>query len=151
MDSFHLNEYDTGSVCKTNIMTMQANLYNNENKKFVVDIIFFINPPSLKSDQFDNSVFLISNFSQNNRKYSDNQTFVLNNNDIAEIAISSQIEEYFHYGLSSQDNSFFYEGVFYDNIDINKFQELEKYYTSIKGFYFDIRYFSSFYLYAKLF
>ena len=86
MDSFHLNEYDTGSVCKTNIMTMQANLYNNENKKFIVDILFFLEPQTLKSCQFDNSVFLISNFSINNRKYSDNLTFVLSSNDITEIS-----------------------------------------------------------------
>ena len=151
MNTFHLNENNRGSISKTNIMTMQTDLYNNENKKFIVDILFFLEPQTLKSGQFDNSVFLISNFSINNRKYSDNLTFVLSSNDITEISSSSQIEEYFHFGLSSQDDIFFSEGLFYDNIDINKFKEPERYYKSIKGFYFDIRYFSSFYLYAKLF
>ena len=151
MNTYHLNENNRGSISKTNIMTMQTDLYNNENKKFIVGILFFLEPQTLKSGQFDNSVFLISNFSINNRKYSDNLTFVLSSNDITEISSSSQIEEYFHFGLSSQDDSFFSEGLFYDNIDINKFKEPERYYKSIKGFYFDIRYFSSFYLYAKLF
>ena len=151
MKNFHLNENNKGGISKTNVVTMHTNLYNNESKKFIVDIIFFIKQSELKSEQFDDSVFIISNFSLHNRKYSDNQTFVLNDNDIVEVALTSQIEQYFHYGLSSQDDSFYSEGSFYDNIDLNKFSEPEKYYKSIKGFYFDIRYFSSFYLYAKLF
>ena len=151
MNSFHLNENNKGSIIKTNIITMHANLYNKENKKFIVNIIFFMDQKTLKSGQFDDSVFLISNFSLNNRKYSDNLTFVLNNNDITEIASSSQIDEYFHYGISSQDYNFFSDGVLYDNIDLNKLLKPEKYYSTINGIYLDIRYFSTFYLYAKLF
>ena len=108
-------------------------------------------PQTLKSGQFDDSVFIISNFSVNNRKYSDYQSFVITYNNFTETASSSQIQDYFHYGLSSENDEFFLEGVFFDDIDLNKFKEPEKYYKSIKGFYFDLRYFSSFYLYAKLF
>ena len=151
MNSFHLNEKVEGSISKTNIMSLHAKLTNKENKKFIVNIIFFMEPQNLKSGQFDDSVFIISNFSVNNRKYSDYQSFVITYNNFTEIASSSQIEDYFHYGLSSENDEFFLEGVFFDDIDLNKFKEPEKYYKSIKGFYFDLRYFSSFYLYAKLF
>ena len=45
----------------------------------------------------------------------------------------------------------FSDGVLYDNIDLNKLLKPEKYYSAINGIYLDIRYFSTFYLYAKLF
>ena len=76
---------------------------------------------------------------------------MINNNDITEIALSSQLDQYFHYGLSSINDTFFSEGVFYDNIDINELYEPSNKYSTIDGFEFDLRYFSSFYLYTKLF
>ena len=74
------------------------------------------------------------------------------NNGITEIALSSSLNKYFHYGLSSLNDTFFSEGIFYDNIDINELSEPSKKYKSIDGFNFDLRYFSSFYLYiTKIF
>jgi hypothetical protein len=84
-------------------------------------------------------------------KYSDNQTFLISQNDITEMALSSVVSQYFHYGLISNDYNFYEKGVFFDGIDINHFSEPSDYYNTIKGFNFDIRYFSPFYLYAKLF
>ena len=85
------------------------------------------------------------------KKYSDKQTYVITNNGITEIALSSSLNKYFHYGLSSLNDTFFSEGIFYDNIDINELSEPSKKYKSIDGFNFDLRYFSSFYLFIKLF
>ena len=130
---------------------MHMHLFNNENKKYIIDLIFFLAQKSLDNVPFQDSVFTISNFTLNNRKYSDNQTYVINNNDITEIALSSQLDKYFHYGLTSKNNIFFGEGVFYDNIDINQLSEPSNEYSTISGFDFDMRYFSSFYLYIKLF
>ena len=92
----------------------------------------------------------MTNFS-NNIKYSDNQTYVINDNDITEVALALQLNKYFHFGLSSKDNLFYSEGVFYDNIDINQLSEPSNAYSTITGFDFDMRYYSSFYLYIKLF
>ena len=151
MNSFHLNENNRGSINKTNVAVMHMHLFNNENKKYIIDLIFFLAQKSLDNVPFQDSVFTISNFTLNNRKYSDNQTYVINNNDITEIALSSQLDKYFHYGLTSKNNIFFGEGVFYDNIDINQLSEPSNEYSTISGFDFDMRYFSSFYLYIKLF
>ena len=148
--NLHLNENNRGTINKTNVVLMHTYLFNNENKKYIIDIIFFISQKIFDNKPFQDSVFLISSF-DNNIKYSDNQTYVINSNDIQEIALSSQLNKYFHYGLSSKDNLFYSEGVFYDNIDINQLSEPSKAYSTITGFDFDMRYFSSFYLYIKLF
>ena len=150
MHNLHLNENNRGSINKTNVVLMHTYLNNNENKRYIIDIIFFIAQKVLDNDPFQDSVFLVTNFSTN-LKYSDNQTYVINNNDITEVALSSQLNKYFHFGLSSRDNMFYSEGVFYDNIDINQLSEPSKVYSTIAGFDFDMRYFSSFYLYIKLF
>ena len=151
MNVFHLNENNRGSINKTNIFSLHTNLYTKEDKKIIVEIVFFLQQKKLSLDPFDNSVFLVSNFSYNNRKYSDNQTFVLSNGDITEIALSDKLEQYFYYGFSSKENNFFCQGLFYDNIDINKFNEPSKNYSAINRFDCDMRYFTSFYLFAKLF
>ena len=150
MANLHLNENNRGTINKTNVVLMHTYLFNNENKKYIINIIFFISQKIFDNKPFQDSVFLISSF-DNNIKYSDNQTYVINSNDIQEIALSSQLNKYFHYGLSSKDNLFYSEGVFYDNIDINQLSEPSKAYSTITGFDFDMRYFSSFYLYIKLF
>jgi hypothetical protein len=150
MHNLHLNENNRGSINKTNVVLMHTYLNNNENKRYIIDIIFFIAQKVLDNDPFQDSVFLVTNFSTN-LKYSDNQTYVINNNDITEVALSSQLNKYFHFGLSSRDNMFYSEGVFYDNIDINQLSEPSNGYSTITGFDFDMRYFSSFYLYIKLF
>jgi len=148
---FHLNENNRGSINKTNIVTLQSHLFNNENKKYIIDIIFFMGQKKLTTEAFEDSVFIVNKYIPNNKKYSDNQTYVISNNDITEIALSSQLDEYFHYGLSDENDNFYSEGVFYDNIDINKLYEPHEEYETIDGFYFDLRFFSSFYLYTKLF
>ena len=149
---FHLNENNRGSINKTNVISMHSHLYNNESKKYVINIIFFMGQKKIGSGPFEDSVFIVNNYTYNkNKKYSDDQTYVINNNDITEVTLSSQLDQYFHYGLSSKNYNFFSEGVFYDNIDINELYEPSNKYSTIDGFEFDLRYFSSFYLYTKLF
>ena len=114
MNNININENNRGSINKTNVVLMHSYLYNNENKKYIIDIIFFIAQRTFDNDLFQDSVFLMTNFS-NNIKYSDNQTYVINNNDIIEVALALQLNKYFHFGLSSKDNLFYSEGVFYDN------------------------------------
>ena len=151
LNGFHLNENNRGSINKTNIVTLHTYLRNNENKTFIINIIYFLGQNVLETKPFEDSVFLISKYITKSKKYSDNQTYVITNNGITEIALSSSLNKYFHYGLSSLNDTFFSEGIFYDNIDINELSEPSKKYKSIDGFNFDLRYFSSFYLFIKLF
>jgi hypothetical protein len=148
---FHLNENDKSGLNKTTIIAMHSDLYNNENKRYIINIIYFLGQVNLEVGPFKDSIFLISNDTYNNRKYSDNQTYVINNNDITEIALSSQLDQYFHYGFTSKDENFLYQGIYYDNIDINDLCEPSRKFTTIEIFNADLRYFSSFYLYTKLF
>ena len=151
LNGFHLNENNRGSINKTNIVTLHTYLRNNENKTFIINIIYFLGQNVLETKPFEDSVFLISKYITKSKKYSDKQTYVITNNGITEIALSSSLNKYFHYGLSSLNDTFFSEGIFYDNIDINELSEPSKKYKSIDGFNFDLRYFSSFYLFIKLF
>ena len=148
---FHLNENDKNGLNKTTIIAMHSDLYNNENKRYIINIIYFLGQANLEVGPFKDSIFLISNDTYNNRKYSDNQTYVINNNDITEIALSSQLNQYFHYGFTSKVENFLYQGIYYDNIDINDLCEPSRKFTTIEIFNADLRYFSSFYLYTKLF
>ena len=150
----HLNYNNEGTINKTTILSMQNFFRSKKGKRFIINVIFFINQKKLINNDFDNSLFIITNFSSNflsKKTYSDNETFVISQNDITELSISSLISDYFHYGLTSNDYNFYNKGVFYENIDINYFSEPNDYYSTIKGFNFDIRYFSPFYLYNKLF
>ena len=151
MEFYHLNENNKGSINKTNIITLQTYIYNNENKKYVIDLIYFLNQNDFENYPFDNSVFLITEEIIKFQKYSDKKTYVLDSNDIIEISLSSILNQYFHFGIYSINNSFHYNGIFYDNININELSEPSKKYSSIDGISFDLRYFSSFYLYIKLF
>ena len=131
---------------------MQTQIKNDKNKIFIINIIFFLHQKNLAKGACEDSVFLVTNYSNiKTKRYSDYKTFILNNNDITEIALSSHLNKYFHYGITSLDDNFYSDGIFYDNIDLNLLAEPSKAFSTIKGFNFDIRYFASYYLYSKLF
>ena len=153
MNFLHLNINHEGKVNKTCIITMQTSYKFNKGRKLIINLIMFINQNKLKKDQFDYTLFMINNISRSlsHQKYSDNKTFVISQNDIIEIALCSLITHYFHYGLTSNDYNFYRKGIFYDNLDLNYLSEPTRHYSTIKGLNLDIRQFSSFYLFTKLF
>ena len=148
----NLNTNHEGNINKTNVISMQTSYNNNLGEKFIINIIFFIWQKKLEIGSFDHSVFINYNNTDliPNVKFSDNETFVISLNEITEISLSQIINDYFHYGLKGNNYNFYYKGLFYDNIDLNLFAEPTDYYSTIKGFNLDIRYFSPFYLYSKL-
>lgn len=151
----HLNINNEGKLNKYTIVSMQAFLKNNIGKRYVLNIIFFIGQQKPDTDFLDQSIFLVKNstafFLFVTEKYSDNKTFVISQNDISEVLLSSLFTQYFHYSLISKDNNFFDNGLYFDTMNINYLSEPNNYYTTIKGFDYDIRYFSSLNLYTKLF
>ena len=48
-------------------------------------------------------------------------------------------------------NWFYQHGIFFDSFEINHLSESTEYYSTLKGFNYDLRFFSSFFLYSKLF
>jgi hypothetical protein len=151
----HLNINHDGKLNKSLIITMQTLLKNNLGKKYIINIIFFIGEQNPTLDYLDQSVFVVNNSSSLitsvKEKYSDNKTFTISQNEINEIILSSVFTQYFHYSMISKDSNFYDKGLYFDNIDLNFLSEPNKYYTTIKGFENDIRYFSSLNLYTKLF
>ena len=151
----HLNINHDGKINKSSIATMQALVKNNLGKRYIINIIFFIGEQNPIIEYLDQSVFIVKNSTSEflfvKEKYSDNKTFTISQNDISEVLLSSVFTQYFHYSLLSKDSNFYDKGLFFDHIDLNYFAEPNKYYTTIKGFEYDIRYFSSLNLYTKLF
>jgi len=152
----HLNINHEGKLNKSCIATLQTFFKNNIGKRYIINIIFFLGAQKTSSDYLDQSVFLVKNSITPSvlfvkEKYSDNKTFVISQNDISEVELSSVFTQYFHYSLYSKDYNFYNKGLFFDNIDLNYFTDPNKYYTTIKGFDYDIRYLSSSNLYTKLF
>ena len=150
---FHLNINDELKLNQSFVVTLQCFYKNNKGKRYIINNIYFIGKKELILDSFDHSVFLVTNASNSikEEKYSDNRTFVISKSNITEISLSSLLNQYFHYSIISNDYNFYYNGIFYDNINLNYLSESTKYYTTIKEFNFDLRYFSSLYLYTKLF
>ena len=159
MDNFrfsflHLNFHNRKSIDKSTIISSQIFVKGKE-KKFIINIIYYISQKNIINDDFDYSLFMVNNYTGKrimDEKYSDNQTYVISKDKITEIALSSIPNQYFQLGLREKKNNKFYRnGKFFDNFNINFLPEPTDYYSTIKGFNFDIRYFSPFYLYTKLF
>ena len=150
----HLNYHNRKSIDKSTILSTQ-NFVKGKEKKFIINIIYYISQKNIIQDHFDYSLFMVNNYSDTmlkKRKYSDNQTYVISKDKITEITLSSIPEQYFQLGLREKKNNKFYKnGKFFDSFDIESLSEPTEYYSTLKGFNYDIRYFSPFYLYTKLF
>ena len=149
---FNLNYNYEGILNKSNIISLQS-LINRKGKKFIINIIFYISQKKFIKECSDYSAFILNDIDNLliNKKYSDNKTFVISQNNITEMSLSLLPNYYFHFGLKDKNYNFYSNGISFDNFDINNLPEPTKHYSSIEGFNYDIRYFSPFYLYTKLF
>ena len=149
---WHLNDISASTLAKSYIYTLQTYI-KRKGKKFIINIIYYNPQERIIKNFFDYTVFIVDKLSNSFVKeiYSDNQTFVISQNDINEIVLSTLPNQYFHFGLKNKDYNFYKNGIFFNYLDINHLSEPSEYYSTIKGFNFDIRFFSPFYLYTKLF
>jgi hypothetical protein len=150
---FHLNYHNRKDVDKSNIMCLQ-DLIKRKEKKYIVNIIYFISQKTIIRDHFDYSLFILNNYSDlvlKEEKYSDNQTYVISRNKITELVLSSIPSQYFQLGLREKNYNFYTNGISFDSFNIDLFSEPTDYYSTVKGFNIDIRFFSPFYFYTKLF
>ena len=149
----HLNYLRNGQIKKSIILTMQIYLSNkNNDKHFIVNIIFYVAQKNIKYTTYDYSVFIL-NSDPNiiKKKYSDDKSFIISRNDITEIGLTEFDNQYFQYGLKNINNFFYEEGVSFADYDIGKFYEPSIYYTTTDELSFDIRYLSAIFLYSELF
>jgi hypothetical protein len=150
-----LNYNYYGKVNKSNIFCLHN--YENINKKnYIFNYIFFVHQGEFKEDSFDYSTFLVLNDNcdmhiNEKERYSDNNTFLVFKSNIIEMSLSSTLTNYFHYGMYDKNNNFFKNGASFDGFDIDNLAEPLKYYSTTNNFNIDLTYFSSLYLYTKLF
>ena len=149
----NLNYNHYGILNKSNLVSMQS-YFHSDNKSYIINIIFFIGQKMIKDEYLDFSTFILINDSilpMIEEKYSDNDTFLISKSRIPELALSSKLSQYFHYGMYDKNYNFFKHGVSFDNINIQTLAEPLKYYKSSERFNIDLRYFSSLYLYSSLY
>ena len=152
--SFGNLNYDYyGKLNKSIIVSLQDYYYTN-GKSYIINIIHFIHNQLFKDDSFEYSIFLLFNDTLNTiekEKYSDNEDYLFAKLNIVEVALSSKLYEYFHYGTYDKNGNFISHGISYDIFDLESLGEPLKYYESSEYLNIDLRYFSVLYLYALLF
>ena len=151
----HLNEEYNGKINKSLIITSQQYIKSNNNRYFIINIIFFLCKGFLEEDDNLFTNFIVKTNPNNekfdNEKYSDNDTFVVLKSDIIEYSLSLIDHQYFHYGLSDKNSNFFKNGVSYDSFNLDFLYDPFEFYTSIENFEIDFKYLSAYYLYKTLF
>ena len=151
----HLNYNYFGKINKTFITSLQCYFQNN-NKKIIINLINFYHQNNYTSDSLSYSLFLLNNNSDNfkpliTEKYSDNETFVISQNDITEVSMSTILEHYFHYGFKDIKDNFYSSGISYDNFNLNIIGSPANFYKTFSEFYHDTFFMAPIYLYGKLF
>ena len=151
----HLNYNYFGKINKTFIISLQC-YFQHKNKKIIINIINFYHQNNYTTDSLSYSLFLLNNNSDNfkpliTEKYADNETFVINQNDITEISMSNILNNYFHYGFKDIKNNFYSSGISYDNYNLNIMGSPELFYSALSEFYQDIFFMAPIYFYGKLF
>ena len=144
-----------GKLNKSNIVSLQSHFNSNiTNKTYIINIIYFINQKEFKEELLEFSSFLLFNDSEKPfeiQKYSDNDSFLVADLNVAELNLLSFMNEYFHYGMYDKNYNFFKYGVSFDILDLELLAEPHEYYKSLENFNIDLKYFSSLYLYSSLF
>ena len=150
----HLNHEYNGNINKSFIISCQQYI-KSDDRHYIINIIFFLNQNNINEESVEYSAFIVKNnqnFEKNeNEKYSDNETYVLLKSDITEYSLTNSDYQYFHYGLSEKNNSFFTNGFLFDSFNLDILYNPLYFYNSIENFEIDLKYFSTLYLYKTLF
>ena len=152
MNFGHLNKENNGNISKSLIITSQLNI-NRKNKHYVISIIFYLeqNQNILEDYSIDYSTFIIKNDSKINFKYSDNESYIISQEDYMEYSLSKIDREFFHYGLYDKNYNFFKNGVSFDSFNLNYLYNLINYYSTVDEYNHDLIYYSYMFLYVKMF
>jgi len=153
----HLNIEHEGGINKTFITYSQQYL-KNENKLYIINIIFYMNQINLQEGDNDYSSFIIKmngNTSENEEKevikYADNASYVLTISDSTEYSLTEMDYRFFHLGLYDNNYNFYMNGIFYDSFNLDFFYDYSKFYSTAKEGEYDLKFYTSLYLYKTLF
>ena len=153
----HLNIEHEGGINKTFITYSQQYL-KNENKLYIINIIFYLNQINLQEGDNDYSSFIIKingNRAENEEKevikYADNASYVLTISDSTEYSLTEMDYRFFHLGLYDNNYNFYMNGIFYDSFNLDFFYDYSKFYSTAKEGEYDLKFYTSLYLYKTLF
>ena len=151
----HINYENNGNITKKIIATLQLNVNRNGNRHFIINLLLFLDQFDIFDEKNEFTILIAKNNSQTynwlNSKYSDNETFVISQQEFTEYSLSTVDNKFFHYGLFDKNYNFMENGVSYDSFNLNLFSEPIKYFKTIDDFTFDLKYLSMLFLYSKLF
>ena len=148
----HFNYELNGNITKSILSTLQLYI-NHGGKNYIINIIVAIQQKEIRNNAIEYSTFIykpeqnISDYQV--ERYSDDQTFLISNQNFIEYSLTTLDNKYFHYGLYDQNNRFYTNGVFYDSFNFDLLADPLKYYETVEGYNIDLKYLSSLYLYAK--
>ena len=150
----HLNNELNGNVTKKLILISQLNI-NRDKRHFMVNLVEIID----QLDLSDIAIELTSFISKNNSdiyewlttKYSDNETFVVTLQEFTEYSLTMTDNKFFHYGLYDNNYNFMKNGVNFDSFNLNLLSEPFKYYSTVDGYNYDLKYLTTLFLYSQLF
>ena len=150
----HLNYELNGNITKSLLLTLQLNVNRND-KHFMINLIISLEQMSYYDEEIEYTTFIIKNNSQTydwiNSKYSDNQTFVISQQEFTEYSLTSVDDNYFHYGLFDKNYNFFQNGVSFDSFNLDLLSDPIKNFNSVNEYNYDLKYLSTLFLYSKLF
>ena len=150
----HFNYELNGNISKSILSTLQLYI-NHAGKNYIINIIVTIMEKEIKNDAIEYSTFLYTpdkNMSYyEEQRYSDNETFLISNQNFIEYSLTNLDNKYFHYGLFDKNNNFFRNGVFFDSFNFDLLASPLKYYSTVEGYSVDLKYLTSLYLYAKIY
>ena len=149
----HSNYEENGNITKNLMITFQLNI-NRNNRHFIINIIYVLKQNDINDENIKHSAFILRNDSAINnyfnKKYSDNETFVLSQQDFTEYSLSTIDSKYFHYGLFDKNYNFYKNGVSFDSFNLGALSNPFNYYSTVEGFNYDLKYLSTLFLYAKM-
>ena len=154
MSLSHFNYELNGNITKSILSTLQ--LYINHNgKNYIINIIATIMEKEIKSNAIKYGAFIYSSdadlIKSKAERFSDNETFLISNQNFIEYTLTDLDEKYFHYGLYDKKYNFQQNGVFFDSFNFDLLADPFKYYSSVDGYNIDLKYLTSLYLYAKIY
>ena len=153
----HLNIENDGYINKT-FITYSQQYIKYDDRKYIINIIFFINQGNLNEGDSDYTSFIIKNNLSNivnekieNEKYSENSSYVLSKTHSTEYSMTEMDYRFFHLGLYHNEYNFYMNGVLYDSFDLDYFYDHTKFYTSTQDGEYDLKFYVTLYLYKNLF
>ena len=129
--------------------------FSHNNKSFIYHSVNLFQFTYFTLNTTEYFLFVMENSTKNAmenfKKFSDNSTFLVTSSSINAISLSENFQKYFNFGMKRNNSLFFFDGQNYETFDVELFNQIEKYYTTIKIINSDIKIFTTLYFYTMFF